>query len=223
MTGRFKVDNMDLHLHMIYYQSAELKICADIIPLTDRTVTCNMTEEELALKCADADPYARKKLYEVYGGQLLAICLRYVSDRDSAQDVFHDGIIKIFHSIGQFKFLGEGSLKAWLSRVMVNEALSFLRKKNLRMQQESLVEQLPDTQTDDDDGDVNDIPEKELMRMIRELPEGYRTVFNLYVFEEKSHKEIASILGISEHSSSSQFYRAKKTLMKKINEYRKNL
>ena len=90
------------------------------------------------------------------------------------------------------------------------------------MQQETLMEQLPDTQLDDD-GDVNNIPNKELMRMIRELPDGYRTVFNLFVFEEKSHKEIASLLGISEHTSSSQFYRAKTLLMKKINEYRKSI
>lgn len=181
-----------------------------------------MTEEEIALKCADADPYARKQLYEIYGGQLLAICLRYVGDRDTAQDVFHDGIIKIFQSIGQFKYLGDGSLKAWLSKVIVNEALGYLRKKNLQMQQETLLEQLPDTQIDDD-GDVNEIPNRELMRMIRELPDGYRAVFNLYVFEEKSHKEIASILGISEHTSSSQYYRAKTLLMKKIKEYRKSL
>ena len=172
-----------------------------------------MTEEELALKCVDADPYARKRLYEVYGGQLLAICLRYIGDRDTAQDVFHDGMIRIYQSIGQFKFLGDGSLKAWLSRVMVNEALGYLRKKNVQMQQETLVEQLPDTQLDDE----------ELMRMIKELPDGYRTVFNLFVFEEKSHKEIAAMLGISEHTSSSQFYRAKTLLMKKINEYRKSL
>ena len=91
-----------------------------------------MTEEELALKCVDADPYARKRLYEVYGGQLLAICLRYIGDRDTAQDVFHDGMIRIYQSIGQFKFLGDGSLKAWLSRVMVNEALGYLRKKMFR-------------------------------------------------------------------------------------------
>ena len=181
-----------------------------------------MTEEELSLKCAKADPDARKRLYEVYGGRLFAICLRYIGDRDTSQDVFHDGMIKIYQSIGQFKYLGDGSLKAWLSRVMVNEALGYLRKKNMQMQQETLVEQLPDTQLDDD-GEVNNIPNKELMRMIRELPDGYRTVFNLFVFEEKSHKEIASILGISEHTSSSQFYRAKTLLMKKINEYRKSI
>lgn len=181
-----------------------------------------MTEEELSLKCAKTDPDARKRLYEVYGGQLFAICLRYIGDRDTSQDVFHDGMIKIYQSIGQFKYLGDGSLKAWLSRVMVNEALGYLRKKNMQMQQETLVEQLPDTQLDDD-GEVNNIPNKELMRMIRELPDGYRTVFNLFVFEEKSHKEIASMLGISEHTSSSQFYRAKTLLMKKINEYRKSI
>lgn len=181
-----------------------------------------MTEEELSLKCAKTDPDARKRLYEVYGGQLFAICLRYIGDRDTSQDVFHDGMIKIYQSIGLFKYLGDGSLKAWLSRVMVNEALGYLRKKNMQMQQETLVEQLPDTQLDDD-GEVNNIPNKELMRMIRELPDGYRTVFNLFVFEEKSHKEIASMLGISEHTSSSQFYRAKTLLMKKINEYRKSI
>lgn len=179
-----------------------------------------MTEEELALKCAEADPKARKELYDVYGSQLFAVCLRYIGDRDTAQDIFHDGIIKIYQSVGQFKFFGEGSLRAWLSKVMVNEALGYLRKKNMQLQQETLVEDLPDNQLSDD-GDVDDIPNKELMRMISELPDGYRAVFNLFVFEDKSHKEIASMLGISEHTSSSQFYRAKTLLMKKIKEYRK--
>lgn len=179
-----------------------------------------MTEEELALKCAEADPKARKELYDVYGSQLFAVCLRYIGDRDTAQDIFHDGIIKIYQSVGRFKFFGEGSLRAWLSKVMVNESLGYLRKKHMQLQQETLVEDLPDTQLSDD-GDVDDIPNKELMRMISELPDGYRTVFNLFVFEDKSHKEIASMLGISEHTSSSQFYRAKTILMKKIKEYRK--
>lgn len=181
-----------------------------------------MTEEELAQKCIEADPKARKQLYELYGGQLLAICLRYINDKETAQDVFHDGVIRIFQSINQFKYMGEGSLKAWLSRVMVNEALGFLRKRNTQLQQEVLLEQLPDTQTDED-CDVNAIPQKVLLKFIRELPEGYRTVFNLFVFEEKSHKEIAQMLGISEHTSSSQFYRAKTLLIKKINEYRSKL
>lgn len=152
----------------------------------------------------------------------MAICLRYTGDKEAAEDVLHDGFIRIFQSIGQFSYQGEGSLRAWLSRVMVNEALGYLRKKNLQIQQEVLMDDIPDT-LEADDGDMNEIPRSVLMKMIAELPDGYRTVFNLYVFEEKSHKEIAALLGITEHTSSSQFYRAKTLLIKKINEYRKKL
>ena len=171
-----------------------------------------MGEEELALQCKQANNRARKQLYEQYGGLLMAICLRYTGDKEAAEDVLHDGFIRIFQSIGQFSYQGEGSLRAWLSRVMVNEALGYLRKKNLQIQQEVLMDDI-----------MNEIPRSVLMKMIAELPDGYRTVFNLYVFEEKSHKEIAALLGITEHTSSSQFYRAKTLLIKKINEYRKKL
>ncbi len=182
-----------------------------------------MTEEELVLRCKQADRKAQKELYEQYGGRLFAICLRYIGEREAAEDVFHDGIIRIFQSVGPlFTYQGEGSLKAWLSRVMVNEALGYLRKKNVQVKQEVLMDEVPDMQ-EEDGSEVNDIPQAELMRLISELPEGYRTVFNLYVFEEKSHKEIAALLGITEHTSSSQFYRAKTLLAKIINDYRKKL
>ena len=178
-----------------------------------------MTEEELAFKCKQADNQDRKELYERYGGSLLAICLRYIGDRESARDVLHDGFLRVFQSIGQFAYQGPGSLKAWLSKVMVNEALGYLRKHVQISQQEVLMEELPDVQEKDEG--VEDIPRPVLMEMIAALPEGYRTVFNLYVFEGKSHKEIANMLGITEHTSSSQFYRAKTLMMKKIREYRK--
>lgn len=197
--------------------------CIYLILLTKSTETVDMTEEELALLCKQADRKAQKELYEQHGGRLFAICLRYISEREAAEDVFHDGIIRIFQSIGsQFTYQGEGSLKAWLSRVMANEALGYLRKKNAQIKQEVLMDEVPDMQ-EEDESEMNDIPQTELMRLISELPDGYRTVFNLYVFEEKSHKEIAALLGITEHTSSSQFYRAKTLLAKKINEYRKNL
>mgnify|MGYP000187620603 CR=1 FL=1 len=99
-----------------------------------------MTEEELASKCKLADNQARKELYELYGGSLMAICLRYIGDREAAEDVLHDGFVRIFQSIGQFTYQGVGSLKAWLSRVMVNEALGYLRKRNQLAQQEVLME-----------------------------------------------------------------------------------
>ena len=172
-----------------------------------------MSEEELSDLCRQGDNRARRELYERYSGALMAVCLRYVADRETAEDVLHDGFIRIFQSMNRFTYIGEGSLKAWLSRVMANEALGYLRKQNA---------EIPDMP--DEDEDVDDIPQSVLMELIRQLPDGYRTVFNLYVFEEKSHKEIAALLGITEHTSSSQFYRAKCLLMKKIKEYReKNL
>lgn len=180
----------------------------------------DMSEEELSLQCQRGDMRARHTLYERYGGSLIAICLRYIGDRETAEDILHDGFLRIFQSIKQFSYQGEGSLKAWLSRVMVNEALGYLRKKNTQVQQEVLMTEIPDV-PDTDDSELDDIPRSVLMKFISELPDGYRTVFNLYVFEDKSHKEIASLLGITEHTSSSQFYRAKSLLIKKINEYRK--
>ena len=99
-----------------------------------------MGEEELALQCKQANNRARKQLYEQYGGLLMAICLRYTGDKEAAEDVLHDGFIRIFQSIGQFSYQGEGSLRAWLSRVMVNEALGYLRKKNLQIQQNVIGE-----------------------------------------------------------------------------------
>ena len=133
----------------------------------------------------------------------------------------HDGFLNIFRSFSQFTYKGEGSLKAWLTRIMVNEALGYLRKK-ASTNQEVIVEELPDV-IDGDEDDFEQIPQSVLMQFIKELPDGYRTVFNLYVLEEKGHKEIAEMLGITEHTSSSQLYRAKTLLMKKINDYRKRI
>lgn len=178
-----------------------------------------MTEERLALMCRQADPVARKMLYERYGGLLMAICLRYTGDAESARDVLHDGFIRIFQSMDKFTYMGEGSLRAWLSRIMVNESLGYLRRQSQKIQQEVVMDVIPDVEEEEEM--ASDIPRKVLMQFIQELPDGYRSVFNLYVFEEKSHKEIGELLGITEHTSSSQFYRAKSLLIKKIKEYRK--
>lgn len=177
-------------------------------------------EAELAEGCRRADNTSRRMLYEQYGGTLMAICLRYMADREAAEDVLHDGFLRIFECIDQFVYQGKGSLRAWLCRVVTNEALNALRKRNRQQTQEVTIDDMPDM-ADTDDTSMEDIPASELMKMVEELPDGYRTVFNLYVFEEKSHKEIAELLGISEHTSSSQFYRAKSILMKKMNDYRR--
>ncbi len=178
-----------------------------------------MTEKEWIEGCKRGDNDTRKQLYERYAGQLMAVCTRYTGDAESAKDVLHDSFLSIFRSFHQFSYHGEGSLKAWMVRIAVNEALNYLRRK--ATDREMPMEELPDTADGADDDDLLHIPPAVLLRFIRELPDGYRTVFNLYVFEEKGHKEIARLLGISEHSSSSQYHRARTLLQKKITDYRK--
>ena len=176
-------------------------------------------EEEIYKGCLRGDNRSRKELYNLYAGKLLAIGLRYLGNRESAEDVLHDVFIHVFGSFDKFSYSGKGSLLAWLSRIMVNTSLEHLRKAKISDEMVS-IDTLPDDIVDADKVDL--IPEEVLMRFIQELPDGYRTVFNLYAFEDKSHKEIAQLLGINERSSSSQYFRARSLLAKRINEYLKD-
>lgn len=180
-----------------------------------------MEELELSEQCRQGNNRARKELYEQYGGRLLSVCLRYAGDRDTAQDLLHDGFLKIFGSFDKFNWRGEGSLRAWMERVMVNTALQFLRKNDVISQSASL-EELSEDYEEPDASAVELIPQSVLMQFINELPTGYRTVFNLYTFEEKSHKEIAQLLSINEKSSASQLFRAKSVLAKRVREWLMN-
>ena len=169
-----------------------------------------MEEQVLAERCRQGDNLARKELYEQYAGRMLGVCLRYAGDRETAQDLMHDGFLKLFDSFDKFTWRGEGSLRAWMERVMVNTVLQYLRKNDVMSQSAA-----PDASA------VDTIPQKVLMQFISELPAGYRTVFNLFVFEDKSHKEIARLLGINEKSSASQLVRAKAALAAKVKEWMK--
>jgi len=176
-------------------------------------------ERELIEGCRAGRDSARKMLYTLYSKQMLAICYRYTGDVDQAYDVLHDGFIKIFT---RFSFRGESSLSTWITRVMITQALDHLRKMQRLNQWMVNDEELPDIPELSEEGDENELSEEILLKFVAELPEGYRTVFNLYVFEEKSHKEIAGLLHIKEHSSTSQLHRAKAMLAKRINEYKKH-
>lgn len=178
-----------------------------------------MSEFELSELCRQKNNLARKELYERYAGQMMAVCCRYISDREVAQDLLHDGFLKIFNAFDKFTYRGEGSLKAWLSRIMANMALEYLRKNDVLLHSSSLEESAEMAGDIEDEGEIEQIPQKVLMKFIEELPTGYRTVFNMYVFEEKTHKEIAATLGINEKSSASQLFRAKSLLAKKIKNY----
>ncbi len=162
-----------------------------------------------------------KDLYGLYSGYLTAVCSRYIPDPDSMKDVLQDSFVKIFSSFDRFQYRGEGSLKAWMRKITVNEALKYIGRtaKDVRVSMDRMPD-VPDTP--DEDLQTGNIPASVIQDMIKRLPDGYRTIFNLYVFEEMSHKEIAAMLGIRENSSASQLHRAKALLAKWINEYRKS-
>lgn len=148
---------------------------------------------------------------------MLAVCYRYVGDMDAAHDVLHDGFIKIFT---HFTFRGECPLEVWVHRVMVTQAIDHLRREQRFSRLLVSEEQMPDIPEVDSLAEAGErLSEEVLMKFVAELPDGCRTVFNLYVFEEKSHKEIAALLHIKEHSSTSQLHRAKTMLAKRIKEY----
>ena len=172
---------------------------------------------ELVEGCRAGKDFARKELYTLYAKQMLAVCYRYTGDLDAAHDVLHDGFIKIFT---HFTFRGGCSLVTWMTRVMSTQAIDYLRKQQRFSRLVVNGEQLPEIADEEMPAEAGSrIPEEVLMEFVAELPDGCRTVFNLYVFEEKSHKEIGKILHIKEHSSTSQLHRAKCMLAKKIKEY----
>ena len=155
-----------------------------------------------------------KMLYDRYVGYLTAVCARYIPDDDDVKDILQEAFIKAFQSMDRFSWRGEGSLKAWLTRIVVNDSLKALRRKKPLSLSATLAEPV-----EEEEPAFEAVPLPVIQGMIRKLPEGYRTVFNLFVFEDKSHKEIASLLGIKENSSASQLFHAKAMLARWIKDY----
>ena len=179
-----------------------------------------MDEQELASRCHRGDKAAQRELYETYGSRILSLCRRYSVDAAEAEDLMQDSFVKIFRVIGRFRWTRPGSLYSWMARVALNLAFDSARKRK------RLARELVDVDTLK--GEVADepgyeqtlaVPVEVIHRMIAELPEGYRTVFELYCFEELSHKEIAALLGIKERSSSSSLARARGLLAGAIRRY----
>lgn len=165
------------------------------------------------------DRQAQRLLYTRYAGAAMAVAMRYVADSDRARDVLHDAFVKILTAVGRIDYRGEGALRSWIMRVVANESVDFLKRERRFVWTDSVPEDVPDEQGDDPpDGepDVGALPPGLLQQAIEQLPTGYRTVLNLYVFEQQSHREIARRLGIGEKTSASQFLRAKRLLAKLI-------
>ena len=177
-------------------------------------------EQRLAEQIRRGDNAAMRVFCSLYVSHLKAICTRYVTDSEDASDVLQETLISIVTHISDFHYLGQGSLKAWATRIAVNESLNYIRRN--RRQELTLQEQYIDDIAEEEDPPIEDIPPEVIQQMVRQLPTGYRTVFNLYVFEDKSHQEIAQLLGTSVKTSISQLHKAKNLLAQMIQTYHDN-
>ena len=178
-------------------------------------------ESQLLERARNGDRSAVKEIYDRYSGYLAATCSRFLPDPRDQKDVLQESFVKIFTSLDSFDYRGEGSLRAWMRQVLVNESLKTLRRRR-RSVPIVYEDDLGDVAEEDDvdPPDVGKVPAQAIHEMIQSLPEGYRTVLNLYALEDKSHKEIAGLLGISESTSASQLHRARAILAKMIKEYK---
>ena len=172
------------------------------------------TERELLDAIRRGERAAMRRLYDRYSRYAMAIGLRYVPNRDDMRDVMQDSFVKIITNISRFDYRGEGSLKSWVSRIVANRAIDYV-KEHERLH---FTEEMPNDVIDPEP-DVGEVPDEMLDEMIRQLPANYRVVLNLFVFEQLSHREISQRLGISEHNSAIQFFRAKRALQKMVREY----
>lgn len=195
--------------------------------LLSRKYSCG--EQLLAQQCAARERKAQSKFYQLYAGKLFAVCLRFMPSRTEAEDVFHDGLLVLYERFNQFKWQGEGSLLKWARQVMRNECLQHLRKQSRSLKisldesqinGDTLMYEVESQMTllhDDIDAElVQKIPMSEILHIISNMPDGYRLVLNLVLFDGLSHREAAKLMGINEKSSSSQYARAKRFLAQKI-------
>ena len=180
------------------------------------------SEEDIAEGIRKGDNRAMRHFYAQYGGLLAATCSRYVNNEDDVKDLMQDAMVNIIQNIDSFTYKGKGSLRAWATRIVVNQALNFVKSQK-RFLDTFADKDIGDLSLpDNEEPDISDIPADVIHQMISQLPDGYRTVFNLFAIEGKSHKEIAALLGIKADTSASQFFRAKNILAKQIDNYKRN-
>ena len=164
-------------------------------------------EISLIKACSQGDHTAFKKIYNHYKGKMFSICLRYMNTHDEAQDVLQDGFIKVYHKISTFSFAG--SFEGWMKRIFVHTCIEFIRKQKQHEEGGELTEMDNITVSE---MTVSSMDADKLIELIKELPKGYRTVFNMYVIDGYSHKQISDALQISESTSKTQLFKARKQL-----------
>lgn len=173
-------------------------------------------ESDFIAACAREEKWAQKQLYTDHYGSMMGVCLRYAGDQDEALDILHEGFIKVFRNISKYK--AGTSLSAWIRRIMINTSIDYYRKKSRRRTDD--LDQAYDLSDNTPDA-VSMCSEKEILECIQKLSPAYRTVFNMYVIEGYSHKEIADRLDISESTSRSNLVKARLKLQALIDRTRK--
>ena len=173
--------------------------------------------EQLVKRIRNHDQRAMSQLYHQYVGMLSSVCYRYVTAESDAKDVLQNSFVKIFTSLPAFDYRDEPSFRGWMIKIVVNESLIYLKERKKLKFAEQEMNHL--SVIDDEEPIPERITADELHQLIRELPDGYRTVINLFVFEGYPHKKIAELLNITASTSASQLYSAKRLLAKKIKDY----
>jgi RNA polymerase sigma factor (sigma-70 family) len=175
-------------------------------------IISNMNQQQLIKECRQGSSAAQQCLFDHFASHMMMICCRYVKNEQDAEEIVLNGFYKFFTSLTHFQYKGDAALFAWIKKIMINECLMFLRKKNaLQMTSESDAEQLPVQEEA-----FARLHAADIFNMIVQLPVGYRTVFNLYSIEGMSHKEIAKLLHITEGTSKSQLAKARQLLQKML-------
>ena len=171
-----------------------------------------MDEKQLIKGCINNDRKAQKALYDKYSKRMMAVCLRYVKDTEDARDLLQEGFVKLFMNI--HTYIGDGLLDGWVRKIFVNCALERLRHQDVLRNADDIDEtvyaDIPD------ESSVSQLYADEIMACVQSLPDGFRTVFNMFAIEGYSHKEISEKLNITESTSRSQYLRARKMLQKMI-------
>jgi RNA polymerase sigma factor (sigma-70 family) len=171
-----------------------------------------MNTAALIIEAKQGSSAAQQLLFNQLADPMFLVCRRYVKNREDAEEVLLDGFYKFFRNLDSFNYMGEAALQAWIKKIMINECLMLLRKKNaFRM-----VTEISETEITLEEDFLNRLSATEILQLILQLPVGYRTVFNLYAVEGLGHAEIANLLGIAEGTSKSQLSKAKSLLQKML-------
>jgi RNA polymerase sigma-70 factor (ECF subfamily) len=173
-----------------------------------------LEEQQLVKGCIENERRAQKALYDRYSRQMMGLCLRYVKETETARVLLQEGFILVFSNIDKYK--GDGVLEAWIRKIFVNCALDYLRKCDVLKETIDIEDDMISGMVDE--STVSQMTATELMDCVSSLPEGFRTVFNLFAIEGYSHKEIGEMTGISESTSRSQYMRARQRLREMISE-----